>query len=322
MLDDVRDLLNTGFNSLDAALSRVPDERLIHHLVEMWLMCFTTMLPYLQGVFLPLDLELAGNGTILSHRQAQESFGSDSTDIRCLTLIAFRDKIIISRFDTLKQIFSRLSLESLSLPFPVGPSSSHSTNYPDNRSASPSDSHGRPGTAMSHDPSLASYSSNTSTLINVAASVSSGGSMGSSAFPPFAPGGNSGSRSRAISNTSVRSDGPLPPPPSRPFTPGSTHGQLNVFGLRGQANAARDRHFLVEDSGNRLTETVGRMLQCMSVLASLGSNAEAHEQDKERDEQSKMEELNRALKLNWLGRGRTGRNRRGLVGARVPGVGI
>ena len=30
-----------------------------------------------------------------------------------------------------------------------------------------------------------------------------------------------------------------------------------------------------------------------------------------------VEELNKLLKLNWLGRGRTGRNRRGLVGGRV-----
>ena len=76
----------------------------------------------------------------------------------------------------------------------------------------------------------------------------------------------------------------------------------------------RDRS--VEDSSNRLTETVGRMLQCMSVLASVGVSAAGSAED---DSQRKMEELCRGLKLNWLGRGRTGRNRRGLVGARVPG---
>jgi hypothetical protein len=30
-----------------------------------------------------------------------------------------------------------------------------------------------------------------------------------------------------------------------------------------------------------------------------------------------VEELNKLLKLNWLGRGRTGRNRRGMVGGRA-----
>jgi hypothetical protein len=50
------------------------------------------------------------------------------------------------------------------------------------------------------------------------------------------------------------------------------------------------------------------MLQCVSVLASVQSGDEA---------QGKIEELAKELKLNWLGRGRTGRNRRGFVGTRV-----
>ena len=71
-----------------------------------------------------------------------------------------------------------------------------------------------------------------------------------------------------------------------------------------------------EDTSNKVTETVGRMLQCMSVLASVGVGGGGDE-----SAQGKMEELTRGLKLNWLGRGRMGRNRRGLVGARVPGGG-
>jgi hypothetical protein len=73
----------------------------------------------------------------------------------------------------------------------------------------------------------------------------------------------------------------------------------------------REREANASES-KRITEMVGRVLQCMSVLASVGSGADGDE-----DAQQKMEELCRALKLNWLGRGRTGRNRRGLVGARV-----
>ena len=59
----------------------------------------------------------------------------------------------------------------------------------------------------------------------------------------------------------------------------------------------------------QVTETVGRMLQCISVLGSVQSGDNA---------QIKMEALAKELKLNWLGRGRTGRNRRGFVGTRVP----
>jgi hypothetical protein len=50
----------------------------------------------------------------------------------------------------------------------------------------------------------------------------------------------------------------------------------------------------------------------MSVLASVGVGGGGDESS-----QRKMEELTRGLKLNWLGRGRMGRDRRGLVGARV-----
>jgi hypothetical protein len=63
-----------------------------------------------------------------------------------------------------------------------------------------------------------------------------------------------------------------------------------------------------DSSSAQVTETVGRMLQCVSVLASVQSGDEA---------QGKIEELTKELKLNWLGRGRTGRNRRGFVGTRV-----
>lgn len=50
----------------------------------------------------------------------------------------------------------------------------------------------------------------------------------------------------------------------------------------------------------------------MSVLAGVGAGGAGDEVA-----QAKMEELGKGLKLNWLGRGRTGRNRRGFVGARV-----
>lgn len=58
------------------------------------------------------------------------------------------------------------------------------------------------------------------------------------------------------------------------------------------------------------------MLQCMSVLSSAGVGGGGDE-----DAQGKMEELTRGLKLNWLGRGRMGRDRRGLVGGRVVAAG-
>lgn len=56
---------------------------------------------------------------------------------------------------------------------------------------------------------------------------------------------------------------------------------------------------------SQVTETVGRMLQYVSVLAS-GQSGD--------DSQVKMEDLAKALKLNWTGRGKTGRGRTGRGG--------
>jgi hypothetical protein len=305
IVEDLRDLLNTGFSSLDQTLRRTPDERLIPHLVEMWLFTFTSILPYMQAVFLPLDLEFSGHGPLMSPEQARDFWGalpftngsngsipaSQALEVRRIVLTSYRDTVILPRFDTLKTIFSRLSLDSISLSLPTT----------DILSTSPdSFSGGRPGTAMSLDPSHASYGSQTTTLL--------GGSSGD----------GSGNRSRAISNVSHGSDpssasglgiSSLPPPPARPFTPSSTHP--SSYSLSN--NRDRGREKTVEDSGKRLTETVGRMLQCMSVLTGVGVGGGGDE-----GSQKGMEELTRQLKLNWLGRGRMGRDRRGLVGARVP----
>ncbi|KAI9643062.1 hypothetical protein NHQ30_008797 [Ciborinia camelliae] len=302
IVEDLRDLLETGFRSLDQTLRRTSDERLIPHLVEVWLFTFTSVLPYMQAVFLPLDIEFSGNGPLMSPETVREAWGSppsshsnstpsiparSAPEVRKIVLIAYRDTIIIPRYETLKGLFSRLSLDSISLSLPNS----------DIRSISPDS--GRPGTAISQDPSIhGSYSSQNTTLLGCGSSI----------------GDASSSRSRAISNVSYGSEqsasgglgiSGMPPPP-RPFSPNSTHPAVG-YGL----SARERRQANVEDSSKKLTETVGRMLQCMSVLSSVGVGAG------DDSAQEKMEDLGRGLKLNWLGRGRTGRNRRGMVGGRV-----
>lgn len=252
IIEDLRDLLQNGFVSLDQTLSLVPDHRLVPRLVDMWLLVFGRILPYVQAVFLPLDLEFKGHGSLMSPREAAEFWGAnpDDTDgafgsefdVRRIVLLSYRDNVILPRHDTLKATFSRLSLES------INPSVSLVNESPDPA---------RPGTAASLDPGISSFNSQGSTLIG------------------------DGNRSRATSNLSAPELPPFASPPRRaPQQPDSTH----------------------------VTETVGRMLQCVSVLASVQSNDDA---------QVKMEGLAKELKLNWLGRGRTGRNRRGFVGTRV-----
>lgn len=322
IVEDLRDLLTTGFSSLDQTIRRTSDDRLIPRLVELWLFTFTSILPYMQAVFLPLDLEFSGHGPLMTPDQARDFWGAlplasalnpransngsisvpavHVLEVRRIVLTAYRDTVILPRFESLQTIFSRLSLESINLPhLPPPPPLS------DRLSSSP-DSFNRPSTAISLDPSFGSFNSQTTTLLGGADS--------------------SGARSRAISNVSYSSDNAAMPPPSRPFTPSSSHpGSLGAgFGLSNSAGLAslvrerereRDRERERKANaieGKHVTETVGRMLQCMSVLASVGNMGHGDE-----DSQKKMEELCRSLKLNWLGRGRTGRNRRGLVGAKV-----
>ena len=255
IIDDLRDMLQTGFLSLDQSLRGIPDQGLVTQLVNIWLHVFGVVLPYMQAVFLPLDLEFKGHGTILSPQDAAEFWGAnpDSTenafgnefDVRRIVLMSYRDNVILPRHDSLKATFSRLRLDSIN-------ASVNMVNESPNLN-------GRPGTAASLDPALASYNSQGSTLL----------------------GDTAGARSRATSNLST--------PDLPPFAPSPARRQM-------------------QPDSSQVTETVGRMLQCVSVLASVQSADDA---------QVKMEDLAKTLKLNWLGRGRTGRNRRGFVGSRV-----
>ncbi|KAI1146960.1 HbrB-like-domain-containing protein [Nemania diffusa] len=320
IIDDLRDLLTTGFASLDHALRKTSEDRVIPALVELWVITFTNILPYLQAVFLPLDLEFSGIGPLMTADKAREfwsnvvpsaptssilgggnlqahtSPASNTLDVRRIVLTAYRDILILPRYEKLKTIFSRLSLEhlpyslaslALASPPPIADSIA-------SLSTSPSDAGfagARPGTAMSLDPSVASYNSTTTTV------------FGNDSNP---------SRSRAISNVSYASGASDPASASggsllRPFTPQTRE----ILGSVREQN--------VEDS-KQVTEMVGRLLQCMSVLASAGTGLGGGPSAGPggADDPSKMvSELGRLLKLNWLGRGRTGRNRRGIVGGRV-----
>ena len=256
IIEDLRDLLQTGFTFLDQTLRNVPDHRLVPHLVDMWLFVFGKLLPYMQAVFLPLDLEFKGHGTLMTSQEAADFWGADpgSTDtafgnefdVRRIVLLSYRDNVILAHYEALKATFSRLSLDSINVGVsPVVDSFDGVVG-------------GRPGTAASLDPGVASFNSQGSTLLG------------------------DGGRSRATSNLSA---------PELPSF-GSPHARRQG-----------------PPDSSQVTETVGRMLQCVSVLASVQSGD---------DSQAKMEDLAKALKLNWLGRGRTGRNRRGFVGTRAP----
>ena len=403
LIEDFCDLLHTGFVSLDHALQPLPDERLVPHLVEVWLVVYGTIFPFLQAVFLPLDLEFKGRGPLMSAREAADFWegvraeyaatsvsindntaGDDTEtddilDVRRLALIAFRDCVILPRYDTLMAIFSRLSLENV---LGGGIGSMTIDRSPDwlNQSQSQSQATLHQNTGQSTvEPALASYSSQTSTLLDSTASL--------------------GARSRATSNTSAGSfhsvhsqpqnqlqqSGQLPPIPALPTPAGSSslslssplslrHQQQNTPGTgSGTSNplppntttaptTTSSSFTAIPIDSTHITNTVGRMLQCVSVLASVHHNhhnytaitstgnkslnniitntpssnlndsigsssgnngttepqaqAQVQQQQHHDDRQAKMERLAKELKHNWLGRGRTGRQRRGFIGGR------
>ncbi|KAJ5984655.1 hypothetical protein N7481_006754 [Penicillium waksmanii] len=275
IIADLQDLLETGFANLNASsLIGIPDEKVVPHLVQIWLLFFGTILPFIQAAFLPWTM---------NSRASAPSCGS--LDVRNLVLIAFRDRIILNRYDALKATFSRLSLDSINAGFPTLSVTAKTTGTGHG---------GRPGTAASLDAGFGSYNSQSSTLLSTVADSYSSDSVSALAAANLPRPSSSDSRSRAASNTSSNPDpgafSAISPPSVRPTV---IH----------RANSA--------DSSHVITETVGRMLQCVSVLASVQTDDAAQE---------KIEILGKTLKHNWLGRGRTGRDRRGFVGAKIRPV--
>lgn len=306
LVEDIRDLLQTGFTSLGQTLRGVPDDRLVTKLVEMWIGVYGSILPFLEAVFLPLDLEFKGRGVIMSMREAQEFWGAmpeslksderpssaggsvrlptigEELDVRRLTLILFRDTVIFPRHESLMAIFSRLSLRSINPPTPdISKGREHARSDPATTGAE------RPGTAGSLSPHFSSFNSQGSTLLD-AASSSSGGAM------------SLAGRSRATSNTSAGSFGISLPHLHSPSLAGP--GSFS-------ATAPPPSPQEVFTDPAKVTETVARMLQCLYVLASCQTGDAG---------QGVVERLTGALKYNWLGRGRTGRDRRGWVGMKNP----
>ncbi|KAK5174958.1 uncharacterized protein LTR77_000094 [Saxophila tyrrhenica] len=311
VVEDLRELLETGFGSLAQTLRGVADDRLVTKLVEMWIGVYGSILPFLQAVFLPMDLEFRGRGIIMSVTEAQEFWGAmpetlksderpsssggtmrmpslgEELDVKRITLIAFRDAVILPRHDSLMAIFSRLSLDSINAstsPDPSAAGRQHARSDPAITGAE------RPGTAGSLSPHMSSFNSQGSTLLD-AASSSSGGAM------------SAASRSRATSNTSAGSFGTSMPHITSPLTAGGGPGSFSSTPQQPPQSP------LPSADPTQITDTVARMLQCLYVLASCQTGDTG---------QGVVERLTRALKYNWLSRGRTGRDRRGFVGVKRP----
>ncbi|KAI9003154.1 HbrB-like-domain-containing protein [Gaertneriomyces semiglobifer] len=93
---DLVDLLQTGLYTLGSKLATVPDEQLASRLVEVWSFYFGTVVPYLQGVFLPIrGWKRTVAGMNLNAINAMGgALGSEIPDVRLLSLAVFRDMLI------------------------------------------------------------------------------------------------------------------------------------------------------------------------------------------------------------------------------------
>jgi hypothetical protein len=347
LVEDLRELLTTGFSSLAQTLQRVPDERLVTRLVAIWQTTFSSILPFIQAVFLPLDLEFRGHGSIMSAREAQEFWGAfvpaemppppftrkqsssfdemrpsssggatltsntsnrmpglgEELDVRRIALIVFRDVVLLPRHETLLAIFSRLSLDSINTtPVPSNLSSSPPMSSNRGRGFSNPAAGGaeRPSTGGSLSPRLgSSFNSNANYLDSGNTTIVSS--------PP-----TQHSRSRATSNTSAGSFGTSLPHSTSHYPTTSIDSVTSA--------PAFSSSFSPDPSGKpptfadpaQVTQIVARMLQCVSVVA----GAQTGDQS-----QAVVERLTRELKYNWLGRGRTGRQRRGWVGVKGKNTG-
>ena len=304
IIEDLRELLQTGFSSLAQTLRGSPDDKLVTKLVEMWTNVYGAILPFLQAVFLPLDLEFKGRGTYMSPREAEEFWGAmpegwksddrptsaggtmkmptlgEELDVRRITLITFRDTVILPKQEPLMAIFSRLSLDNIGAAVP-SPDPSKGRDLARSDPAAPGAE--RPGTAGSLSPHMSSFNSQGSTLLDAASTAG---------------------RSRATSNTSAGSFGTSLPHLNSPMPSSTPTG-----GATGASLAPYPSPTFIQDPA-QVTETVARMLQCLYVLASCQTGDSG---------QAVVERLTGALKYNWLGRGRTGRDRRGWVGMKNSG---
>ncbi|KAL0258866.1 hypothetical protein SLS55_006370 [Diplodia seriata] len=326
IIEDLHELLQTGFLSLDQTLRHCPDDRLVPKLVDMWTIILYTILPFVQAVFLPLDMEFKGRGIMnpkeaagfwgasLPNRSRADSDASRSKqfptigeelDVRRLTLITFRDIIILPRNDALMAIFSRLSLENINAGIVDSHPSPDATSQVSHQT-SPATYPARPGTSTSLGDTGWPASHSIAHSHNSASNILE--STASSFSNPFT---SSNSRSRATSNTSAGSFHSLP-----------TNVHLAGHG-RSHSNPQNFyNHQLAPPPSSpvppqpmdtaKVMETVARMLQCVSILISIRSGDDA---------QAKMERLAAELKYNWFGRGRTGRNRRGFVGRKGTSLG-
>ncbi|KAK9457881.1 HbrB-like-domain-containing protein [Dipodascopsis uninucleata] len=122
LINDVKDLLNTGISGFESSLGtwsrNASETQMMGFVSDVWQYFYTTVLPYIQAVFLPLQMEFQGVGSLLTSDEAKRfwersrSSSSYFKNVRLLALMIFRDNVILP----LSQRITVLLVDVLDLP--------------------------------------------------------------------------------------------------------------------------------------------------------------------------------------------------------------
>ncbi|KAG5513205.1 hypothetical protein PMAC_001575 [Pneumocystis sp. 'macacae'] len=110
LVDELEKLIEVGIKCFDANLLPLSDEKMILRLVELWTFFFSTVLPYIEAIFLPLQIEFEDLEWAIYNYGNNIRENEIDLNIRRITLIGFRDNIIIPLYERLKVIFLKIPL--------------------------------------------------------------------------------------------------------------------------------------------------------------------------------------------------------------------
>jgi len=103
--DIYKDLLAAGMFTINAKLVGVHEEKVASRLVELWSFFLGTVLPYLEGVFLPHQIELL---------KLKRSHNLNS--VRTMALTSFKEQVIVPFMERLEASIHQLFKEEATAP--------------------------------------------------------------------------------------------------------------------------------------------------------------------------------------------------------------
>lgn len=116
----VNSIINEGLKTFIDKLAGVSDEKLAGRVIEIWSFFFGTVLPYFQGVFLPLQMEMRAvqlqrqekeQPTLLS-MTGQKYQSINPLSIRMLLLAMYRNNVIMPYLDRMLDGFQSIIADS------------------------------------------------------------------------------------------------------------------------------------------------------------------------------------------------------------------